>query len=44
MISAADQATLGNVLDYNAALAANNIVTGSTGTVAAPACNYGAQS
>jgi len=44
MISAADQATLGNVLDYNAALAANNIVTGSTGTVAAPACNFGAQS
>jgi len=44
IISAADQATLGNVLDYNAALGANNIVTGSTGTVAAPACNFGAQS
>ena len=36
LISAADQATIGNVLDYNAALAANNIVTGSGATITAP--------
>ena len=36
LISAADQSTIGNVLDYNAALAAGNIVTGSGATLTAP--------
>lgn len=37
MISAADQSTLGNVIDYNAALAVDNILTGSGGTIHCPA-------
>lgn len=36
MISAADQATIGNCLDWNVAMAGNNTVTGSTGSVMAP--------
>ena len=36
LISAADQSTIGNVLDYNAALAAGNLVTGSGATITAP--------
>lgn len=31
-------------VDINVALAANNIVTGSDGTISIPACNFGAQS
>lgn len=36
LISAADESTIGNVLDYTAALAANNILTGSGNTITAP--------
>jgi len=37
MISAAAKGTLGNVIVYNAALAADNIVTGNDGTIHCPA-------
>lgn len=37
MVTAAAKATLGNVIDYNAALAVDNILTGSDGTIHCPA-------
>jgi len=38
LISAAAKGTIGNVIDYNAAIGAGNILTGSDGTINVPSC------
>ena len=38
LISAAAKGTIGNVIDYNAAKGAGNILTGSDGTINVPSC------